>query len=195
MKWTELALNGTERLQFGGKHIGSVQRQAAAKRTNDLAVYFEGGPRLDLAEAADVSQSLENPRLFIIEGTLTDTFVTFGGEKAYWLTTAGALKSELPLFREAGLEEYWTTQFLQEPNGLIIVYESGILAIDLDLALRWHNHKFLNDHFVRLDQDALIFFRDEENQGKEWFVRLETGKVQNGSVGETGEQTGRFPKD
>lgn len=174
MKWTEIALRGVQPLQFGGKRVGTVERRETADRIDGLAVRFDAGPYVELRAAVDVSEQLECPRVFVIEGTPRDTFLLLGGEKAYWLTSDGAVKAESPLFRKWGEEEYWRTQIVEHGSGAIVIYEAGVLAIGETLELRWHKPKLFNDDFVAVEGNTLKFARDHD---AEWLMRLEDGNA------------------
>jgi len=76
----------------------------------------------------------------------------------------------LDLFRKSGEEEYWTTSILEQPREQIIIYEAGVLVIDEHLQVIMHNPKLLNDFFVGLEDRALRFMRDHEN---EWVMPVE----------------------
>jgi hypothetical protein len=174
MKWTEIALRGVQPIQLGGTRIGEIERLQTSDRNDSLVVFFCGGSRLELPSAVDVSERLACPRVFAIEGTPLDTFLLFGGERIYWLTSQGAMKAELLLFRKWGEEEYWTTEFIEQGGGVIVVYEGGLLAIDEALQVRWHKPKLLNDQFVAMEGNTLKFVRDHD---VERFIRLEDGST------------------
>lgn len=174
MKWTEITLRGAQPLQFGGKRVGTVERRETADRIDGLAVHFDAGSHVELSAAVDVSEQLKCPRVFVIEGAPHDTFLLFGGEKACWLTSGGAVKTESPLFRKWGEEEFWTTRILDQKNGVVVIYEAGVMAIDEALQVRWHKPKLLNDDFVALEGNVLKFARDHDAES---FMRLEDGNT------------------
>ncbi len=174
MKWTEIALRGVQPLEFGGKRVGTVERRETADRIDGLAICFGAGPCVELRAAVDVSEQIECPRVFVIEAAHRDTFLLLGGEKAYWLTSDGAVKAEFPLFRKWGEEEFWTMQILDHGSGVLVIYEAGVIAIDEALQVRWHKPKLLNDQFMALEGNVLKFARDHD---AEWFVRLEDGNT------------------
>ena len=174
MEWTEIELTGVQPLHFKGKRIGTVERRDAwGSRTDSLALRFDTGVHAELRAAVDVSEHLSNPRVFIIEGTSPDTFLLFGGERLYWVSATGAVKSEFTTFREWGNEEYWVTEIIRQQDAIVIIYESEVLMIDEALRVRWHQSKYFNDDLVTVEGDALKFSRD----GEEWFIRLEDGSV------------------
>ena len=175
MEWTEIELTGVRPLHFKGKRIGTAERRdASGSRVDSLALRFDTGAHAELRAAVDVSEHLSNPRVFIIEGTSPDTFLLFGGERMYWLSTSGEVKSEFVTFREWGDEEYWVTDIIQHQRAIVIIYELGVLMIDEALRVRWHQPKYFNDDLVTVEGDALKFSRDGE---EEWFIRLEDGSV------------------
>jgi hypothetical protein len=84
------------------------------------------------------------------------------------------MKSEFPLFRKWGEEEYWTTRIIHQQDAVFIIYEAGVLAIDGTLQVRWHKPKMLNDEFIAVERSAFKFVRDQQT---EWFMRLEDGST------------------
>lgn len=174
MKWTEIALIGVQSLQFCDKRLGTIERRETADRIDGLVVRFDTGASIELSAAVDVSEQLEHPRVFVFEGKSRDMFLLFGGEKAYWLSNDGIVKSEYPLFREWGEEEFWTTRILEQGGRVFVIYEVGVLAIDEMLHVRWHKPKLLNDYFVAVENDVLKFTRDHN---AEWFMRLDNGNT------------------
>jgi hypothetical protein len=172
MKWTEITLRGVQPLQFGGKRVGTVERRETADRIDGLAVHFDAGPHVELQAAVDVSEQLKYPRVVVIEGAPRDAFLLFGGEKTYRLTIDGAVKCEFPLYRRWGYEEYWTMRILDHGSGVVVIYEAGVMAIDEELQVRWHKPKLFNDEFVALEDNILMFARDDDEK---WFIRLEDG--------------------
>ncbi len=132
------------------------------------------GAHAELSAAVDVSERLLNPRVFVIEGASPDTFLLFGGEKLYWVSTTGVVRSEFATFREWGNEEYWVTEIVQQKAAIVIIYESGVLMIDEALQVRWHQPKYFNDNLVAVAGNALQFRRDGKD---EWLIRLEDGGI------------------
>jgi hypothetical protein len=174
MEWTEIELSGVQPLHFKGKRVGTVGRRETRDRVDGLALRFDTGAHVELRAAADVSEQLSCPRVFVIEGRSPDTFLLFGGERMYWLSTGGAVKSELVTFRKWGDEEYWVTDIIQQQAAVVIIYELGVLMIDEALQVRWHQSKYFNDDLAAVEGGALKFSRDGQ---EEWFIRLEDGSV------------------
>lgn len=175
MDWSEVELTGIQPLHFKGRRIGTAERRAAwGSRVDSLALRFDTGVDVELRAAVDVSERLSAPRIYVIEGTSPDTFLLFGGEKLYWVSMDGQVKSELATFRECGDEEYWVTEIIQRQDAIVIVYESGVLMIDEALQVRWSQIKYLNDDLVAIEGNALKFSRDG---AEEWILRLEDGSI------------------
>jgi hypothetical protein len=176
MGWTEIELTGVQPLRFRGKQIGTAELRETRDRNDGLALHFETGAHAELPAAVDVSEELSIPRIFIIEGADPNTFMLFGGERLYWISTGGEVNSEIALFRELGEAEYWTTDIIQRDGAaaVVIIYEAGVLMIDEALQVRWHKPKLYNDLFVAVEENVLKFRRDHE---EEWFMRLEDGSV------------------
>lgn len=172
MKYTEITLKDIQPLQFGGERIGTVQLHETADRIDGLVVHFDSGPHFELHAVVDVSEQIEHPRVFVIEGALPDAFLVVGGERAYRMTIDGMVTTEASLFRKWGEEEYWTTRIIEHGSCLIVIYEAGVMAIGQDLALRWHTRKLLNDDFLAVEGDALKFRRDNDT---EYFIQIDSG--------------------
>src|SRR5579862_4545297 len=83
MKWSEITLRGVQTLQLHGKRVGIVERRQSSDRIDGLVIHFDGGAQVELRAAGDVSEQLECPRVFVVEGVPQDTLLFFGGEKAY----------------------------------------------------------------------------------------------------------------
>lgn len=175
MGCTEIALTGIQPLYFRGRQIGTVERRVTRDRDDGLSLHVGTGAHTELRAAVDVSEQLAKPRVFIIEGTPPSTFLLFGGERLYWVSTNGEVKSEIALFREWGWEEYWTTEFIQQQDAIVIIYESGVLMIDEALQIRWHKRKYFNDDLAAVEGTTLKFIRDGQEA---WFMRLEDGTTQ-----------------
>jgi hypothetical protein len=175
LKVKEVSLSApSQPLNFNGELIGTVERIDMHGGTDGLRVQYTSGSQLDLPYAVDISKQLAQPRIFIIEGSFADTFLLFGGKVMYWLTRDGVKRAELRLFRSSGYEEYWTTSMIDRESSLLIVYESGVLAIGKNLDVIWHREKLFNDIFVSATDDTLTFLRDRE---LEWTTRLSDGKI------------------
>ena len=169
MKCAEYKLTAPEDLILQSVRVGTIERREYYDRTNGLRIVSNDGRLADLPGAVDVSEQLEEPRVFVIEGVDTNRFFIFGGENAFWVSTDLTETSRLDLFRKAGLEEYWTTTVLEQSRTLIFIYEAGVLAIDERLQVLLHREKLINDFFVAIEHDALKFVRDHE---EEWLMPL-----------------------
>jgi len=56
---------------------------------------------------------------------------------------------------------------LKQPHALIFIYEAGVLAIDERLQVLMHEGKLLNNFFVGIEDNALKFVRDHE---QDWLM-------------------------
>ncbi len=161
-------------LVFRGARIAGIERIEANGRIDVLAIHFDSGVELRLDAAVDVAESLDRSRVFVIEGKPESTFLIMGGVRAYWIAASGAVNGSMALFRRTGEEEYWTAQFVETETKLFFVYESGILAINETLEVRWHKAKLFNDKLVGVVEGALVFVQDEAD---EWRLRCEDGVI------------------
>jgi hypothetical protein len=177
---TEIKVGAPADLRFHRERIGVVE--AVSRGRSTLNVRFESGSELQLAQCVDLSQQLEAPRVFVIEGTPPDRFLIFGGEKMYWLTPEGLILEEFRLLREQRHEEYWQTQIVGCSDGILAIYEGGVVAIDENLQVRWQKKKFFNDVFVGLEDGFLNFVQDDDTL---WRMRVSDGAEEPNGVGST----------
>lgn len=171
MKQNAYNLTTPQSLVFQGRTLGTIERINSRDRTNGLRIRSIEGLQIDLPSAVDISEQLDAPRVFVSEGLDPKRFFVFGGETAFWVNTDLTQVSRFDLFRQTGLEEYWTTTILEQPHSLIFVYESGVLVIDERLEVVMHREKLINDFFVAIEGDALRFSRDHE---EEWLMPLDS---------------------
>jgi hypothetical protein len=179
MKITEITLDRTQPLFFRGEEVARINKRDCQHLINCLAIRFLRNGELELPSAVDISERLDCPRIFVIQGKPSDTFLVFGGELLHWVTTDGTISKTMPLFRTTGNQEYWVTQIVERDNSMIVIYEAAVLVIDEALNVVFHKRKFFNDDFVSLEGNAIKFLRDHED---EWFMPLES---------DTGSNTGR----
>ena len=176
MRVAEIQLIRREPLSFKGRALATVEQQLGDDGIDQgLVMRFDSGPELLLPGAIDTSEERSAPRILVIEGTPENAFIIMGGEKIYRLTTSGKFRVLDSLFLRADRdEEYWTIDTIYRNEGIIIVYETGVLRIDEALEVRWHKRKFVNDFFIGLREDFLVLSRDD---GPEWSIRLTDGEV------------------
>jgi hypothetical protein len=167
MKWSEITLDHVQPLRFGEREIATIEQRQIVRGITTLIIEFGRDQCLKLEDVVDTTEELDFPRVFVIEGSVGDAFVLFGGERVYWLSKGGSVKNEYQLFRKSGDDEYWATQLLEQENGLLIIYEAGVLAIDEALRVLWHKPKFYNDVFAGFVGTRLKFLRDHET---EWLM-------------------------
>ena len=168
MKYAQYDLAAPQALIVQGVRIGTAERRDHYDRINDLRITFPNGRHVNLPSCVDVSEQLDEPRIFIIEGA-PDRFFVFGGEIAYWLTTDGTHITPFELFRTYSDAEYWTTTILEQPESVIIIYEAGVVVINEALKVLTHKRKLFNDFFVAIEHQAIKFRRDHED---EWLMQL-----------------------
>lgn len=172
MKITEVAIIGVVPLYFQGRQIGSIGARRCAGKMDCLGIRLECGVFMELPAALDISERIETPRIFVIEGKPTDTFVIFGGERIYWISTAGKIEKDFQTFRTYADAEYWETKIIERPSDAVLIYEAGVSVIDEDLRIRCHKAKFYNDFFVVIEGDSITLLRDHDT---EWRMQLVEG--------------------
>ncbi len=172
MKITEIAIIGVVPLYFQRRQIGSVEARACAGRIDCLGIRLECGAVLELQAALDISERLRMPRIFVIEGKPNETFAIFGGERIYWVSTAGKIEKDFQTFRAYADAEYWETKLIERPRDAVLIYEAGVSVIDEDLRIRCHKAKFINDFFVAIEGDSITLLRDHDT---EWRMQLVEG--------------------
>jgi hypothetical protein len=162
MKITEIAIIGLVPLYFQGRQIGSIEARTCAGGIDCLGIRLECGVFLELSAAMDISEQLQAPRIFVIEGKPNETFAIFGGERIYWISTAGKVVKDFQTFRTYAEAEYWETKIINRPSDAVLIYESGVSVIDEDLRIRCHKIKFFNDFFAALEGDSITLLRDHD---------------------------------
>jgi len=95
-----------------------------------------------------------------------------GGYFGYVIDSELRLYSKVPLKRIPATEEYRATVLLCTDYGIVVVYENGVMLIAEDLSVKWHVAKFINDFFVQLDGDQLLFSNEDSGM---WRLSVATG--------------------
>ena len=170
MKHLQYNLTELRPFTIDGVTLGTLERVDHYDRINGLRIVTKDGHQVDLPGAVDISEELDEPRVFVIEGADPDRFFVFGGEIAFWVSVDLTQIERLKLFRDAGTEEYWATTILEQPQALIIIYEAGVLVIDERLQVLMHQKKFFNDSFITIEENALKFVRDHDEK---WLMPLD----------------------
>lgn len=168
---TMIELAGRQPLQVRLKQVGTIWRPDAEHQPATITLQAIDGANKYLHDAVDLGEMLDVPRVFLLEGTLSDRFMLLGGCTAYALATDGAIISTFRLLRTRGTEEYWSMQFVKWRSNLVVVFEAGILVIDSELRPVWQHGKLFNDTFVSLEGDTLTFLRDHEEK---WQLQVPT---------------------
>lgn len=135
------------------------------------SVTFVSGdaPDIVLRDAADVSQTSPYPRVFVVFGTPNDQVATVGGMFVYWIRSNGSVIASELLHRVVQDEEYWSTFFVEIPQGVLVIYEAGILLLASDLHLVWHRQKLYDDQFRAIRAGSIVL---ERGTGEEMLVSL-----------------------
>jgi hypothetical protein len=163
-------LRTPQQLIVQGQAVGTIERIDYYDRINGLRINYKDGRKIDLPSAVDISEQLEEPRILVVEGVDPHRFFIFGGEIAFWLSTDLTQIDRLDLFRKHALEEYWTTTVFEQPQAIIVIYEVGVLVIGETLQVLLHREKLINDFFVAIEDNALKFLRDHD---EEWLLPLD----------------------
>ena len=175
MNWQALILRGKEVLRFPDGKEAQLNWSYGPADAPVLRVSFEGDRLLELPDAVDVSQALDDPRVFVIEGRRADHVFLFGGKQIYSIGSVGGIERTLRLFREDDLTEYWDTLLFDRQDTLLVVYESGVLVLDDLFHVRFHQKKLINDVLANLEKNRLMFVRDHET---EWYLDLSGGTAE-----------------
>ena len=170
MRITQYNLTASRSLTLNGEEVATIERTDYYDRINGLRITSKDGRLLDLPGGVDISEQLDVPRVFVIEGVDRERFFVFGGEVAFLISANIKEIARFDLFRSYGEAEYWTTTVLERPSALIIVYEAGVLLIDESLKVLMHKKKLFNDFFVAIDDNGLKFVRDHQD---EWHMPLD----------------------
>jgi hypothetical protein len=172
MRITELKLTSPQKLEVSGT-VFTLSWERFANRDDALRLTSPTGEERHLVGVVDVSQQIDNPRIHILTGSSSDNVLVFGGEHALRLSNQG-VEGEIATFRDWRNTELWSTEFFSCAEGMVSVYESGILLVDEALAVRWHDPKYLNDVVQRVSSNTITLLRDGEMQ---WTITLADGSA------------------
>jgi len=179
MKWTELIVSNPTSLVFpDGIEAGITYYYQVVRSEwySHAVIAISGKSEIDLLDAVDDGQTVDEPRMHAIFGERLDEVFLFGGPKAYRLSSAGEVRETVELFRNRELEEYWYTDLLATEPGIVVIYEKGCLLLDNALRVRWHVEKYINDFFDRVADNRLEFVLDGEER---WSLSLVDGSTMN----------------
>ncbi len=178
MKVTQLILNDRGTIYFRDGGAAEAERVSLVNgRSDGLRITFPLGARLELPNAVDVSEQIDEPRIHYVVARHIDKIFIFGGKVAYWIDQKANLVNELPTHRTLGDEKYWSiTPLLWREGEAIFVYEGGVLAIDKNLELRWHIRKNYSDLLGETSRDWITLVRNQEEC---YDLSLKTGAISN----------------
>lgn len=109
---------------------------------------------------------------------LNDEIIIFLDEDSKYLINMklsnGEITSIIELNRDDNEDsKYFHSKFYLINNGIILIYEEGIIKFDLKGRIGWkHNHKYFDWHFVGIRQDKIYY--ESEFDGK-WCYEVKTG--------------------
>lgn len=101
------------------------------------------------------------------------------GEASYHIISGDLdqpVKKIIPLSRSnIDDSDYFRQQFVEINDGVLFVYESGIIRFDAQLEVGWqHHHRRLDWFFVQTHNDEVIYESEHEHEGR-WTYSLATG--------------------
>jgi hypothetical protein len=107
----------SQRKNTHDEKIATLERRDYDDRINEFRITYKDGRLVDLPNTADVSEQLEEPRVFVIEVSIANGFFTFGGEIAYWvsadMTEISVLIYSVEMVRRnTGSRRFWSTAAL-----------------------------------------------------------------------------------
>ncbi len=138
-------------------------RGGGKSRTEQYLRIELDGRSIELAEGVDTGETHEDPLVWLVRSTDSGTAFCFGGETAYRFDRN--MRSEpFRTFRERRFDEYWEIEFVPVGEAaLAIIYESGVLYLDMSLRPLWQAHKMFNDRFLKVEPSRLLFVRDDQS--------------------------------
>lgn len=175
--WEELMLDQPASITFPDATpaiITYYSQHVRGESLGNVHVSIPGKPALDLVDAVDDGETVDEPRIHAVFGDVLDEVFLFGGPKAYLVGSLSTINEVVATYRERKFEEYWYTTLVDTPAGTVLVYESGCLLLDANLQVRWHIEKQFNDFFDRVTENELEFLCDHEQR---WSVALEDGRI------------------
>jgi hypothetical protein len=122
--------------------------------------------------AIDFSQQLDEASVYVLQSNSREEVLLFGGEKAYYLSE-NDVEFAFDIPRSFGdLAEYASATFEETSRGLLCVFETGLVLIDGNLRKVWSVDKYVNDFFVRVNDDTVVLRYDHD---QEWRLSLADG--------------------
>jgi hypothetical protein len=179
MKWIELIVSSPTSLVFPDGIEAGITYYYQVVRSEEYShavISIPGTSEIDLLDAVDDGQTVEEPRIHAVFGERPNEVFLFGGPYAYRLSSAGEIQETVELYRNRELEEYWYTDLLTTELGIVVIYEKGCLLLDDELRVRWHVEKYINDFFDRIADNRLEFVLDGEER---WSLSLVDGSTMN----------------
>jgi hypothetical protein len=121
----------------------------------------------------DGGEAADEPRCLALHGRSPSRLLVLGGPVAYRIRSSGLPEETITLRRRWETSMRWGIHLLDTVRGTLIVYESGVLLVGDDLAVRWHQRKYSTDAFDRIDGEHLCF-RDARTLP--WKMSLDDGR-------------------
>jgi len=160
MKWTEIQLDRPQEIAFPNGMFATTEYAGYRIDRDTMRLHFWNDSRVTLTSLVDVSAQIDGPRVFAIAGRRNDALLLTGGITGYILDSAGAIVGEIALRRNLEDTQYWKSLLVDQEDLLLMVYESGVIAIDAMFNIRWHKSKYFNDFYIGTDGGTLVLGRD-----------------------------------
>jgi hypothetical protein len=151
--WKTVWLREPQRLTFpnGEPFVVAVE----SLDWDHLSLEFPRGSKLVLHGALDADERFEWPRIHVFAGSDPGELFFFGGPVAYRVCSDGNILERLETQRNLAEYECGSFNVIVRDDVAVIVYEVGLLFIGDDLRKRWLRRKYMDQHRVTLEDDAV----------------------------------------
>ncbi len=163
MKITEVELTDSSILVFPDGATAELRYSApqwGGDKREVLRVQFPTANEIELDDAVDNGETTDYPRIHSIAGSPRESLLLFGGPMAYTISSGEQIIERIGLFRTWDCAEYWSTEFAESSEGLMIVYEAGVLVVNQCLTPIGHIKKRFNDVYRGIHDGKVVLTDD-----------------------------------
>lgn len=179
MNYQEIDLSAIQEVKVNSISLSFeklVNSNDKGRRFETLRLTSSSGSQIELKNAVDNSQCLDNPRVFLIYSDLVkDNVIIFGGKIVYWISVVSfRTYKSWELDRTYQDVEYWNSEIISVKFGLLVVDEAGFFLINDQLDLVWYRGKYYNEQLKLYDEETVKITSDDAHPE---FYSLKEGKA------------------
>jgi len=133
-----------------------------------------GKDQVILYNCVNISDTNEYPTIVLIESR--DDILLLGGSTNYLLEKhTGRSKIYFVNNRDFEFQEYFVDELVEFEDGIIYIYETGLMLFDNNLRVIWFRAKFIDDLYRNKTNDALLF--ENMSDGRFFYVDWKRGNI------------------